>query len=92
MRRRAQPVGAGPRTRARAMTPPAATIAKEIRHSAVLAGSTNESRLISPGSEVQGNPVGPPSMDRAVAPLAMAGLDHDDPQAGKVKHTVEKAT
>jgi hypothetical protein len=33
------------------MTPPAATIAKQIRHRSVLAGSINDSRLISPGSE-----------------------------------------
>jgi hypothetical protein len=33
------------------------------------------------GLVVQRDPVGPSSMDRALAPLAMAGLDHDDPQA-----------
>ena len=56
MGRRTRPVGAGPRAKARARTPPA-TIRKEIRRSVVLAGSTNESRLISPGGgQVQATP------------------------------------
>jgi hypothetical protein len=42
--------------------------------------------------EVQRDPMGPLSMDRAVAPLAMAGLDHDDPQAEQGERTVAKAT
>jgi hypothetical protein len=42
--------------------------------------------------EVRGDPIGPPSMDCGAAPLGMAGLDHDDPQAQQGEHTVAKAT
>jgi hypothetical protein len=68
------------------MAPPPATSAEEIRHRARAGGIDQRQQAHQPRQrEVQRDPVGPPLLERNLAPLGMAGLDNDDPQAKQRK-------